>query len=515
MSIATAQNKPETRNIATRSRVSRTNNNADAITPVGIQSLQKKSVCTCGGGCPRCQTQALGSQPRPNISEANDPSIQRTSTTNDEAACESAEFPPEGVWFTDPKLVRIREGEAFMAFGFVGEAVALVQQTLDAWGCDEGLGYQLPMYGVDGIFGSETRAAVKNFQARRVIDDDGIVGPVMMGELDQVIIGDTLTCPSGTTETSFISDSQTDTMQTVCLPPGSTPTPLGKGCPTPSNPGPDFIWGFHQPADGFGFPGRSTTTYGVGEDVKLSFDSYLSKDMPKDKKAEPHGGLRWVLKSGPGNLKDIDERAGTAAFRAGFTVKNDEPVHFELQVLASPCKGSVVAKTQFKITRPTGAVMEQEPDTQLRHIENSWSIGFLGRVYLRPTTVSFQNVMFHEGTDMAKRDGWLHDITPEQHPDGPWLAVGAGDSTTGSRVKIPDPGDQVFSGKKSPNPTYGKGSFLWQLPWEFRLVGGTAVGTIVTVDQLATSGENGKATIEKHNAGPFSIMPYVKGSYYF
>ena len=78
-----------------------------------------------------------------------------------------------------------------MAFGSVGEPVGLVQQALVAWGCDEDLGHLLPKFGADRSFGSETRSAVKTFQEKEGITDDGIVGPITMGKLDPFIPGGT------------------------------------------------------------------------------------------------------------------------------------------------------------------------------------------------------------------------------------------------------------------------------------------------------------------------------------
>lgn len=40
------------------------------------------------------------------------------------------------------------------------------------------LGYSLPKYGADGIYGGETEKAVKNYQLDRYLRPDGIVGPI-------------------------------------------------------------------------------------------------------------------------------------------------------------------------------------------------------------------------------------------------------------------------------------------------------------------------------------------------
>jgi len=149
----------------------------------------------------------------------------------DDALCEGVEFPPAAVWFSDPMLARIRANKALMRFGSNGEPVALVQQAVVAWGCNEGLGHLLPKFGVDGLFRSETRAAVKTFQGRQGIKDDGIVGPITMTELDRFIPGELPPCPFGTEPAAFVGESGAEPEETPCLPPGTTPpVPLAGVC---------------------------------------------------------------------------------------------------------------------------------------------------------------------------------------------------------------------------------------------------------------------------------------------
>ena len=62
--------------------------------------------------------------------------------------------------------------------GSRGEAVRLVQQALLAEG------YDLPKFGADGKFGTETAKAVKDFQRRWRMSVDGIVGDQTLGLLD-------------------------------------------------------------------------------------------------------------------------------------------------------------------------------------------------------------------------------------------------------------------------------------------------------------------------------------------
>lgn len=61
--------------------------------------------------------------------------------------------------------------------GMVGEDVRKLQARLIE------LGYDLPKYGADGEYGSETVAAVKEFQADRGLDADGIAGEKTLAAL--------------------------------------------------------------------------------------------------------------------------------------------------------------------------------------------------------------------------------------------------------------------------------------------------------------------------------------------
>lgn len=148
--------------------------------------VQQSSALEASNAMQRLQRQLAPAEP------------EEQGSNSDEVLCEGAEFPPAVVWFSDPMLERIRADKALMTFGSDGEPVALVQQALVAWGCDEDLGHLLPKFGVDGSFRSETRTAVETFQGRQGIEDDGIVGPITMAELDRFIPGGTPTCPSET-----------------------------------------------------------------------------------------------------------------------------------------------------------------------------------------------------------------------------------------------------------------------------------------------------------------------------
>lgn len=78
----------------------------------------------------------------------------------------------------DPDLEAAYDDEKYLRRGDSGPAVAKLQQALvDA-------GYVLPVWGVDGIFGSETENAMERYQGDAGITIDGVVGPETMGALD-------------------------------------------------------------------------------------------------------------------------------------------------------------------------------------------------------------------------------------------------------------------------------------------------------------------------------------------
>jgi peptidoglycan hydrolase-like protein with peptidoglycan-binding domain len=67
--------------------------------------------------------------------------------------------------------------EPTLKSGSTGEAVRELQTALQETGNDPGP--------IDGVFGSQTEAAVKAFQAERGITVDGIVGPITWRNIDE------------------------------------------------------------------------------------------------------------------------------------------------------------------------------------------------------------------------------------------------------------------------------------------------------------------------------------------
>ena len=75
------------------------------------------------------------------------------------------------------------DDEQTLQTGSSGPEVSLIQQALvDA-------GFPLPQFGVDGIFGNETKSALQDFQRASSLGADGILGPATMSALDGLFTG--------------------------------------------------------------------------------------------------------------------------------------------------------------------------------------------------------------------------------------------------------------------------------------------------------------------------------------
>ncbi|MEE8522543.1 MAG: DUF4157 domain-containing protein, partial [Thermoanaerobaculia bacterium] len=122
---------------------------------------------------------------------------------------EEIEAPTIEEWEGDPWLQKVRTDEVgannfLVAKGARGVSAELVQKAVRAWGITQAENPRdlLPLFGADGKFESETKSAVQKFQRAHGLDDDGIVGPLTMAELDAFVRGAadkpaTIACPPG------------------------------------------------------------------------------------------------------------------------------------------------------------------------------------------------------------------------------------------------------------------------------------------------------------------------------
>jgi hypothetical protein len=247
------------------------------------------------------------------------------------------------------------------------------------------------------------------------------------------------------------------------------------------------------------FPGHSPVRFGVGEFIDLSV---LSADVT------PAAGLRWFIESdasGGTLINNTATNAGTALYTAGHTAG---AVTLVLKVLSGPEAGATVAKTTITVVTPTDAVMRQRPGSHIFHNKGTWSVGFKGNIFFRPTDVSFKNITFEEGTATAAADGYLSVYNGRVHPIGPVITVGKGNARTGSQLNGIDTVSNFGLG-----PPYAIGRFLWPIPWRFGVrvpspgMPPSDSSVFTTANHFATADATGRATIKKKGAGPFSAMP--------
>jgi hypothetical protein len=118
--------------------------------------------------------------------------VQKSSINNENLPEDLQTEQPE--FKNDTKLEKTNDEENLIRTGAKGEYVSKLQNGL------MDLGYQLPNFGADGDFGSETRNAVVDFQSDNFLDADGIVGSETIGTLDNILVelggGNTSSCAS-------------------------------------------------------------------------------------------------------------------------------------------------------------------------------------------------------------------------------------------------------------------------------------------------------------------------------
>ena len=105
--------------------------------------------------------------------------VQRAFNSDDDHNLQSERFSG------DDRLENIFDAseDQYLRFGSTGDPVTKVQQTLIE------LGFPLPEFGADGIFGSETSRAVSDFKVQNEISpSDPVVGTRTIGALDEQLV---------------------------------------------------------------------------------------------------------------------------------------------------------------------------------------------------------------------------------------------------------------------------------------------------------------------------------------
>lgn len=254
------------------------------------------------------------------------------------------------------------------------------------------------------------------------------------------------------------------------------------------------------------FAGRSTTRFGVGEVIDLSFLSIPPRP------AADFGGLEWHLAAGGGTLTGVTN-VGTATYTAPATAGG---VRLELRVASGATAGRVVSTHAITIVIPSGVRMTAVPGTAPDFAgaipAGTWGAGFRANVFVDPKDVSFQGVVFGEGTVagvVTPAGSFLSGRHGLVHPANTFGPAHGGNATTGTPVS-PPVDNIATAGGVAPRTVLGvnvcgASDFLWAIPWEFSVAGGprTPFAGGFTANHHVTSTLFCNATIEKAGAGPF------------
>jgi GT2 family glycosyltransferase len=250
------------------------------------------------------------------------------------------------------------------------------------------------------------------------------------------------------------------------------------------------------PADNFA--NRSTTRFGVGEVIALSFTATPNAT------AAQLGGLRWFITSGGGTLTGTGANNGTGTYTAPSAAG---ATTLQLKIASGAAAGTAVATTTITVVAPTDAHMSPQPGKNIAHVLNTYSVGAKLFIFLRPNDVSFRNVWFGEGTVNAVASGYLAHLNGTPHPPTPGVSVPCvgGNATTGTQVNGADEASVGLDG--SLTAPFSNGNFLWAIPWNYGLTQPTATTTFTTANQQFTADAIGTAAVTKKDAGPFSKVP--------
>ncbi len=218
---------------------------------------------------------------------------------------------------------------------------------------------------------------------------------------------------------------------------------------------------------------RKRAKVGVGEEVTLTVSP---------------GSADWAV-AGDHGAKVVSASGLAATFTAGDRAG------------ASTITGTALGSSftvEFTVIEPTGAMMERAPGTGIYHRSGTPSVGFLGKPFIQPADVSFQNIKIREKHCAAVTTGYFgHQAGLDHDPDpgGPndFKAVGSVVAGKGSEFLVVDTVQGADGGK---GPPYSDGTFTWHIPWEYR-VGAGAPKEFATVDQVKTIDSTGRLTISK------------------
>ena len=212
------------------------------------------------------------------------------------------------------------------------------------------------------------------------------------------------------------------------------------------------------------FPGRSEAHYGVGEGVDLTYTT------------QPAGipvNLTWSIVNGNGSIMGVIWQAGDYATTTTLRAW-----------VQSGSSADEYRDVSRGVVAPSSITMRHTPGRGKFHVRDTASTGFKGDPYLLPKDVSFSAIEVKEFSAVGRGDGYFEcgTPTPEKpylqpcpiHPEGAWQGVLSPNDPLvqpgmGSLVN----GIDTIRTAINIRVPYSQGTFEWDIPWKYRLNGGT------------------------------------------
>jgi hypothetical protein len=119
----------------------------------------------------------------------------------------------------------------------------------------------------------------------------------------------------------------------------------------------------------------------------------------------------------------------------------------------------------FTVVEPSGAIIEQNPGSNLFHIQGTPSVGFQGLWYITPADVSFEGIVVREKHCAAVCTGYFLPQNGQDHVPGADLTIGP---VTPGKGSLANGTDQIQGADGGIGPPYSDGTFTWPIPWDFR-----------------------------------------------
>jgi hypothetical protein len=233
------------------------------------------------------------------------------------------------------------------------------------------------------------------------------------------------------------------------------------------------------------FTDRSTTGFGVGETIALSFT--ISPSIT----AGQAGGLEWHVVSGGGDLTDNDDGTGT------YTVPASSGTFaLAVQIKQGPSKDQSKQKSP-NIVAPTGAYQERATGTGIWHIYGKPSAGHMAKTYLTPKNVSFRNIQVREEAAVVEATGIMAGANEAVHDVGSWMAVESRDAAKGCVLVSTD---TVEIEVDTFGPFY-PGSFNLPIPRQYKVVGSATETSFTVLTHHATVDAAGATASTKGGTG--------------